>query len=92
MRIKTIVIILITILFTIVLMQNTGRINFEFLWITFAMSKLVMLLFVAGTGFILGVLAARPKKVQRLGDDYTDDNHDHRNPNTLSDEDRDYIN
>ncbi|TWJ04730.1 uncharacterized protein DUF1049 [Mucilaginibacter frigoritolerans] len=92
MRIKTIVIILITILFTIVLMQNTGRVNFEFLWITFAMSKLVLLLFVAGIGFILGVLVGRPKKAQRLGDDYTNDDHGHRNHNTLSDEDRDYIN
>jgi uncharacterized integral membrane protein len=69
MRIKTIVIIIITILLTIVLMQNTGRVNFDFLWATFWMSKLVMLFFVAAISFVLGVLVGRPKRVKRLGGD-----------------------
>jgi uncharacterized integral membrane protein len=88
MRIKTIVIIIITILLTIVLMQNTGRVNFDFLWATFWMSKLVMLFFVAAISFVLGVLVGRPKRVKRLGGDYTDKG----NSNTLSDEDKEYIN
>ncbi|MDB5086769.1 MAG: hypothetical protein JWR09_763 [Mucilaginibacter sp.] len=92
MRIKTIVIIVITILLTIVLMQNTGRVNFDFLWATFWMSKLVMLFFVAAISFVLGVLVGRPKRVKRLGGDYTDPNFDKGNSNTLSDEDKDYIN
>ncbi|SHN29037.1 LapA family protein [Mucilaginibacter sp. OK098] len=92
MRIKTIVIIVITILLTIVLMQNTGRVNFDFLWATFWMSKLVMLFFVAAISFVLGVLVGRPKRVKRLGGDYTDPNLDKGNPNTLSDEDKEYIN
>jgi len=92
MRIKTIVIIVITILLTIVLMQNTGRVNFDFLWATFWMSKLVMLFFVAAISFVLGVLVGRPKKVKRLGGDYVDPYADKGNSNTLSDEDKDYIN
>jgi uncharacterized integral membrane protein len=92
MRIKTIVIILIAVLLTIVLMQNTGRVSFDFLWATFWMSKLVMLFLVAAIAFVLGVLVGRPKRVKRLGDDYSGDHFDKNDPNTLSDEDKEYIN
>ena len=92
MRIKTIIIILITVVFTIVLMQNTGPVTFSFLWADFRISKLTMLLLVAIVAFIIGVLVGRPNKVKRLGDTPLDENTDHTNPNTLSDEDREYIN
>jgi len=92
MRIKTIVIIVIAVLLTIVLMQNTGRVSFEFLWATFWMSKLIMLLLVAVVAFILGILVGRPKRVKRLGGDFTDNNLDKDDHNTLSDEDKEYIN
>ncbi|WP_428330682.1 hypothetical protein [Mucilaginibacter sp.] len=92
MRIKTIIIVLITVLFTIVLMQNTGKVNFQILWATFWMSKLVMLLLVAIVAFIIGVLVGRPKKIKRLGGDFTDSNTDTPNSSTLSDEDKEYIN
>jgi uncharacterized integral membrane protein len=92
MRIKTIVIILITILFTIVLMQNTGSINFEFLWATFTISKLIVFALIALIAFVLGVLVGRPKRVKLLGGDFTDTNSDKTKSNTLSDEDKDYIN
>lgn len=92
MRIKTIVIIVITILLTIVLMQNTGRVNFSFLWATFWMSKLVVLFFVAAISFVLGVLVGRPKRVKKLGGDFTDSTADKSNSNTLSDDDKEYIN
>ncbi|ASU33769.1 LapA family protein [Mucilaginibacter xinganensis] len=92
MRIKTIIIIVITILLTIVLMQNTGRVNFDFLWATFWMSKLVVLLFVAVISFILGVLVGRPKRVKRLGGDYIEPDLKKDSSNTLSSEDNDYIN
>jgi uncharacterized integral membrane protein len=92
MRIKTIIIILITVLFTVVLMQNTGQITFSFLWADFRVSKLTMLLLVAIIAFIIGVLVGRPNKVKRLGGDYPDETTDHTSPNTLSDEDREYIN
>jgi uncharacterized integral membrane protein len=92
MRIKTIVIILITILLTAVLMQNTGRVNFDFLWATFALSKLVMLAIVAAIGFVLGLLVARPKRIKRLGDSVPEPINEKTNPSTLSDEDKEYIN
>jgi uncharacterized integral membrane protein len=92
MRIKTIVIILITILLTVVLMQNTGAVYFNFLWAVFRMSKLVVLLFIAIISFVLGVLVGRPKRVKKLGGDYTDNNSDKSTPGTLSDDDKDYIN
>ena len=92
MRIKTIVIILITVLLTVLLMQNTGRDHLDFLWGTFYMSKLILLLVVAVTAFVLGYLVGRPKKIPRLGGDYTETDPDKNKTNTLSDEDKDYIN
>jgi uncharacterized integral membrane protein len=81
MRIKTIVVIGITVLLTIVLMQNTDQVDFAFLWTSFRISKLVMMTFVSVFAFILGVLVGRPKNVKRLGGD----------SKTLSEEDQDYI-
>ena len=81
MRIKTIVVIGITVLLTIVLMQNTDQVDFTFLWTSFRISKLVMMTFVSVFAFILGVLVGRPKNVKRLGGD----------SKTLSEEDQDYI-
>lgn len=92
MRIKTIVIVVIAIVLTIVLMQNTGRVDFNFLWTTFWVSKLTMLFFVALISFVLGFLVGRPKRIRRLGGDYTDNNYDKPNSGTLSDEDKNYIN
>ena len=92
MRIKTIIIILITVILTVVLMQNTDNVNFNFLWATFRVSKLVMLGLIALIAFILGVLVGRPKRVKRLGGDFTDDNIDKGKTNTLSDEDKEYLN
>lgn len=91
MRIKTIIIVVITILLTVVLMQNTGAVYFQFLWATFRMSKLMMLFLVAAISFVLGVLVGRPKRVKRLGGEFDDTNSGKRDSNTLSDEDKDYI-
>ena len=91
MRIKTIIIILITVLLTILLMQNTGRDHLDFLWGIFYMSKLIMLAFVAVIAFVLGVLVGRPKRIKRLGGDSTDYDPKNPNPDTLSDEDKEYI-
>jgi uncharacterized integral membrane protein len=91
MRIKTIIIVLITVILTAVLMQNTDNVNFNFLWATFRVSKLIVLALVALIAFILGVLVGRPKRVKRLGGDFNDDNSDRGRTNTLSDEDKDYI-
>ena len=92
MRIKTIVIILITVMLTIVLMQNTESVTFSFLWATFRISKLIMMTAFSVIAFILGLLVGRPSRVKRLGIDFTNNDIDKTNPNTLSNEDRDYIN
>jgi uncharacterized integral membrane protein len=92
MRIKTIIIILITVLLTVMLMQNTGSVPFKFLWATFWMSKLVVLAFVGLVAFILGLLVGRPKRVKKLGGDLTDIDLEKGKTDTLSDEDKEYIN
>ena len=92
MRIKTIVVILITVMLTIVLMQNTEPVTFSFLWATVRISKLVMMTAVGAIAFILGVLVGRPSRVKKLGGTYIEGEHQRDDPNTLSDEDKDYIN
>ncbi len=92
MRIKTIVIILITVMLTIVLMQNTEPVTFSFLWATFRISKLVMMVAVGVVAFILGVLVGRPSRVKKLGGTYIEGEHQREDSNTLSDEDKEYIN
>lgn len=91
MRIKTMVVIFITVLLTVVLMQNTEEVKFTFLLSTFFLPKLVMLTAVSVVAFILGVLVGRPKKVRSISGDFADDNYNHDKTDTLSDEDRDYI-
>jgi len=91
MRIKTMVIILITVLLTVVLMQNTEPVKFTILFGTFYISKLMALASFAVVAFILGVLVGRPKKVKTLGGGFNDGDYDGNEPDTLSDEDRDYI-
>ena len=92
MRLKTMIIIVITILLTVVLMQNTESVKFTFLFGTVYLSKLVALATVAIVAFILGVLVGRPKKVRSISGDYHNDDYDDDKHDTLSDEDREYIN
>ena len=89
--IKTIVIVLVTILLTTIIMQNTGTMGFQILWMHFYLSKLLIMLFVALTAFVLGWLAGRPKRKFNLGENAGDADHNDQHPGTLSDEDRDYI-
>jgi uncharacterized integral membrane protein len=91
MRLKTIIIIVITILLTVVLMQNTGRDHLDFLWATFSISKLLMLFVVALVAFILGYLVGRPKTVKRLGGEYNGEGDKKDSLGTLSQEDKDFI-
>jgi len=86
------VIIFITVLLTVVIMQNTERVDFNFLFFTFHISKLVMLLLVAVVAFIVGILVGRPAKPKYVpGQDEEPANH--KKPSgTLSDEDKEYIN
>ncbi len=86
------VIIFITVLLTVILMQNTEPVKFTFLFSTFYLSKLIAMICVSVIAFILGVLVGRPKRVRSISGDFQDDDHHSDKPNTLSDEDRDYIN
>lgn len=90
MRIKTIVILIVTALLTIVLMQNREAVRFTFLFGDYFISKLVMLLFVATIAFILGWLVGRPKKIKKFGGNEIEA--DDTKTDTLSDRDREYLN
>jgi uncharacterized integral membrane protein len=92
MRIKTMIIILVTVLLTVVVVNNSDKVPFWFFWIPdLHTSKLTMMLSVGVVTFILGVLVGRPNRVKKLGSDYPDTENEKPNTNTLSDEDRDYI-
>jgi len=91
MRIKTMIIIFITVLLTVVIMQNTDDVPFKFLFAKFYISKLVLMLAVAFIGFIVGVLIARPGKPKYIPGVVEDADPNKKQTNTLSDEDRDYI-
>jgi uncharacterized integral membrane protein len=92
MRIKTMVIIIITVLLTVILMQNTEPVKFTLLFGSMYLSKLVALGGIAIIAFILGVLVGRPKRVRQISGEVSADNHTDEKTNTLSDEDREYIN
>jgi uncharacterized integral membrane protein len=62
---KTIFIIVVTILVTIILMKNTDEVSF---WIfgNHSVPKLAVLGVMFGVGLILGYMAGRPKKAKEL--------------------------
>ena len=95
MNFKTILIVVITVLVTIVLMNNTDEINF---WIfgDARIPKLTILGSMFGLGLIVGFLAGRPSKKISVenydeGSSLIKNRLDTTEQNTLSDEDRDYI-
>jgi uncharacterized integral membrane protein len=92
MRIKTILIVVITVLLTTALVQNNKPIDFNFFWATFTLSELVMLLIIAIVSFVLGLLVGRPGRASRKTDDAIASDPSKIKPGTLSDSDRDYIN
>jgi hypothetical protein len=91
MRVKTMIIIIITVLLTVVIMQNTDQVPFKFLFWRFYESKLVMMLLVAIVGFIIGMLIARPGKPKYIPGQVGEPDINKKHPGTLSDEDREYI-
>jgi uncharacterized membrane protein YciS (DUF1049 family) len=91
MSAKTIFIIVVTVLVTIILMKNTDEVTF---WIfgDVEIPKLTVLGVMFGLGLIVGFLVGRPRKkleVAESSDDYKPSAEEKR---TLSDDDRDYIN
>jgi uncharacterized integral membrane protein len=91
MSIKNIISLVIVVLLTVVIMQNTDAVKFTLLFSDVYISKVAMLTAVAVVAFILGVLVGRPKNKKYDIEDYHDSVHGKDNPKTLSDEDRDYI-
>jgi uncharacterized integral membrane protein len=91
MRITTMLIIFITILLTVVLMQNTDPVRFTILFSDVRMSKLTAMATTAVVGFVLGYMVGRPKKARHIAPEYHEGDHDEDDPNTLSEEDRKYI-
>ncbi|MBK0381680.1 hypothetical protein I5M32_01790 [Pedobacter sp. SD-b] len=103
MSFKTIVIIVLAVLITVIFMQNTDQVMFTLLWKEIYVSKLIMMLVVTLFGFIIGVIVARPRKKRKelsfdkevSFDDEDRANADYLSPKKstgLSDEDNDYIN
>jgi uncharacterized integral membrane protein len=98
MSLKITLAIIITIGLTILIIQNTEEATFTILFASVKLPKLVMLTAVSVSAFILGVLVSgsNRKKVRDHYDDYDDEGDDEndqprRRPDTLSDEDREYI-
>lgn len=94
MRISTIIAIIITVLLTVIIMQNTEPVKFTILFTDVFLPKVVLLTGFSVVAFLLGIWVGRPRKVKRFSDyDHeNDEGSDIRPPaGTLSDEDRDYI-
>lgn len=97
MSFKTIFIITVSVLFTVVLMNNTEEINFWFFGNT-SIPKLAILGVVFFLGLIIGFMAGRPSRKQKIhpiedydNDDSDDENNFSKTQSNLSDEDREYI-
>jgi uncharacterized integral membrane protein len=92
MRIKTIFLIVVTILLTIIIMQNNQTYNFNILFWHPLVSNLVVMAVIAIISFIIGILVGRPRKVKFDNSHPSLDNPTGTKPDTLTDEDREYIN
>ncbi len=91
MRITTMLIIIITVLLTVVLMQNTDPVRFTILFSDVRMSKLTVMAATGVVGFILGYMVGRPKRARQIAPDYREHNSEDDDTDTLSEEDRKYI-
>jgi uncharacterized integral membrane protein len=91
MSIKNISALVIVVLLTIIIMQNTDEVKFTILFSSVYMSKVPVMTAIAVAAFILGVLVGRPKNKKYNISEHYDELHQHDDKNTLSDEDRDYI-
>ncbi|HCN83005.1 MAG TPA: hypothetical protein DIT07_05200 [Sphingobacteriaceae bacterium] len=91
MSAKTIFIIVVTVLVTIILMKNTDEVSF---WIfgDAQIPKLSILGVMFGLGLIVGYLIGRPKKKLEAAEPYSDYKPSVEEKKALSDDDRDYIN
>lgn len=90
MRVKTIFIIIISVLVTVILMNNTDDVNF---WIfgNTRVPKLAILGAMFVLGLIIGYLAGRPKQASKHNQPDLAAEDDNLPEDHLSDEDREYI-
>lgn len=97
MRAKTLFIIIFTVLITVFLMINTDAVEFNFIFGTGQISKLVVIGVCSVIGFIVGYAVGKPRTVVTTYDripEREDDNGAIVPPakkDELSEEDRDYI-
>lgn len=91
MRIKTIFIIIVTILLTIIMMQNNQEVKFNILFSQFYISNLVVMAAMTVTGFILGLIVSRQRRIKIDDSQPSLNNPNGTKTSTLSDEDKDYI-
>lgn len=89
MRIKTLFIIAFTAIVTVFLVINTDAVEFNFIFTTAEVSKLVVIGVCTFIGFILGYFVAKPRTTVSTYDDRFDSNDDDKSQ--LSEEDRNYI-
>jgi len=93
MKAKTVFIIGVTALLTLFLVFNSDPVPFDFIVVNEVyISKLIVIGVCILIGFILGFIAARPKKTVSSYDDEIElKNAETNSKDKLSDEDRDYI-
>lgn len=89
MRAKTLFIIAFTALVTVFLVINTDAVEFNFIFTTAEVSKLVVIGVCTFIGFVLGYFVAKPRTTVTTYDDRFDSNDP--NKDHLSEEDRIYI-
>jgi putative membrane protein len=89
MRAKTLFIIVMTALVTIFLVINTDAVEFNFIFVTADVSKLLVIGVCTFIGFILGYWVGKPKTTVTTYDDKFDTST--TTTSGLSEEDRNYI-
>ena len=92
MRITTVIALLITVLLTVVIMQNNQPVSWTFLFMDFYVPKLVMLTAVSVSAFLLGLLVGLPSRRRYNNKTNVSADDKQHNTDTLSEEDRNYIN
>lgn len=92
MNFKTIFVIIITALITIFLMLNNQPVDFNLIFTTQTVSKLVVIGVCFVLGFVVGIMVARPKKKSlNLGTQNPNFSEPVTPQKTISEEDENYI-